>query len=515
MNFADDPGAQKSATEMGKLIDEKGGGVVGTGRMILSSIADQFDANKPCVLAHSIGQVGFDIVVAIFTAGSGTAASRLGSTIRTIVTTLDKLDVLGNVVGGITGAGLKVAFKGTSKVLTFTVKEGVKLIEATVENGKYVFRIYKATVTAVSETDWKLVKMAQTNSPGMPPMNVPVFMNPADNLPGVVYRIKEILKDENGLEIKNDQGEALAEVVNTTTNESTVAIVKGVTKTLGDRLSEFKGISKKIDAFNDATKRQKFLDDFNNASDDILHKLDANDGAWVDSWKVLKDANLGDAIRTNLSNIEGLSKALKQNGYGTAYFENLLEAKADPQKFIDDYISKLGNDGKFIDNALETDYASYISRKKKEGKPPRDRADWNEASDYMKYNSPTARGNNFNRKAWDGEWYPYWEVFLDNGKYLDGYNPITKEVVSRKATDLIDISEGTFIKHLDEILEKYAPPRTIKSKKPGYENLFNKPLPSDAKLILEIPESNRTFFDIERYISIAEKKGITLKFMPE
>ena len=80
---------------------------------------------------------------------------------------------------------------------------------------------------------------------------------------------------------------------------------------------------------------------------------------------------------------------------------------------------------------------------------------------------------------------------------------------------MIDISENTFIKHLDEILEKYVPPRTIKAKKPGYENLFNKPLPSDAKLILEIPESNRAFYDIDRYTQIAKDKGITIKFRSE
>jgi hypothetical protein len=133
----------------------------------------------------------------------------------------------------------------------------------------------------------------------------------------------------------------------------------------------------------------------------------------------------------------------------------------------------------------------------------------------MKYDSPLARGNNFNRKAWDEKWYDYWEVYLDNGKYLDGYDPIEKLIVSRKATDLADISEGTFVKHLDELLEKYAPPRIIKSKKPGYEKLYDKPLPADATLILEIPESNRTFYDIDRYTQLAKDKGITIKFRPE
>jgi hypothetical protein len=294
---------------MGKLIDEKGGGVIGTGRMILSSIADQFDANKPCVLAHSIGQAGFDIVVAIFTAGSGTAASRLGSTIRTIVTTLDKLDVLGNVVGGVAGAGLKVAFKGTSKVLTFTVKGGIKLIEATVENGKYVIKVFRAAGTAAGEIDWSVVRVAQMIGPNGERINVPMLMNPANQLENAIYRVKEILKDENGLEIKNDKGESLAKVENTATEETDIAVVKGVTKTLAERLSEFKGIAKKIDAFNDAAKRQKFLDDFSNASDDILHKLDANEAGLVDSWDII---NNKPGLRLKMEVLEALLK-LKKN----------------------------------------------------------------------------------------------------------------------------------------------------------------------------------------------------------
>ncbi len=311
MNFADDPGAQKSATEIGKLIDEKGGGVAGAGRMILSSIADQFDANKPCVLAHSIGQVGFDIVVAIFTAGGGTAASRFGSTIRTIVTTLDKLDVLGNVVGSATGGLMKVAFRGTSKVLTFTVKSGAKIIEATLENGKYVIKVFRAAGTAAREIDWSVVRVAQATGPRGERINVPIFVNPAEQIENAVYRIKEILKDENGFEIKNDKGESLAvvEVENTNPKRSEIAVVRGVTKTLAERLSEFKGIAKKIDAFNDAAKRQKFLDDFNNASDDILHKLDADDGALVDMWNII---NTKPSLRLKMEVLEALMK-LKKN----------------------------------------------------------------------------------------------------------------------------------------------------------------------------------------------------------
>ena len=238
----------------------------------------------------------------------------------------------------------------------------------------------------------------------------------------------------------------------------------------------------------------------------------------VDSWKVFKDANLSDAIRKNPANLESLSKATKQNGYNAAYFENLLKSKTDPQKFIDDYVSKLDNDGKFVDNALETDYASYVSYKSRQGKTPRDRADWNEASDYFKYDSPIARGNSFNRKAWEEGWYPAWEVQLDNGRFIDGYNPFTKEIVSRKATDLVDINESTFVNYLDELVRKYAPPKKITTKKEGliYDQLRANPdLPMDAKLILEIPEANRSFVDIDRYTRLAQEKGITLRFRPE
>ncbi|RED94072.1 hypothetical protein [Marinoscillum furvescens] len=272
---------------------------------------------------------------------------------------------------------------------------------------------------------------------------------------------------------------------------------------------DFLKVANKINSFENSGDFLKGLQ-----KEDFLEFIGSKGEAGVDAWSSFKKAGLDDLAK-NMDNLDVLNKALKQDGYDAAYFENLLMSKSDPQKFLDDYVSKIGDNGKFVDNALESDYASYLTRKAREGKPPRDRADWNHTRDYMLNDSPLARGNNFNRKAWDEEWYPFWEVYLDNGKYLDGYNPITKEVVSRKATDLVDVSESTFRKYLDELIEKYAPPRVIKSQKPGYESLFDQAIPNDAKLILEIPESNRSFFDIDRYTQIASEKGITLKFVPE
>lgn len=255
------------------------------------------------------------------------------------------------------------------------------------------------------------------------------------------------------------------------------------------------------------------------SSTDLAKAFDQNPDL-VDSWKVLKDANLSDAIRKNPANLESLSKAMKQNGYNATYFENLLKSKTDPQKFIDDYVSKLGNDGKFVDNALETDYASYVSRKAKEGKPPRDRADWNEASDYMKYNSPTARGNRFNKKAELEYDINELNLVLDDGSFvrIDTYVPASQSptgqgmIISRKATDLVDIDESVFRKHLQEMKNKYASGTEIRSN--AYPTLNGMTI--EGKQYLQIPESNSTFYDIERYKKIAQDEyGIEIIFLAE
>ena len=133
--------------------------------------------------------------------------------------------------------------------------------------------------------------------------------------------------------------------------------------------------------------------------------------------------------------------------------------------------------------------------------------------DYWLNDSPVARGNAFNRKAWKERWYPFWEVYLENGKYVDGYNPIKGEIISRKATDLVDIEESTFVKYLDEMNKKYSSGTVIKTKKDGYEILFDKPL--KGKLILEIPDANLNFKDLDRYIEIARQKGIDIRLRPE
>jgi hemagglutinin/hemolysin family protein len=55
----------------------------------------------------------------------------------------------------------------------------------------------------------------------------------------------------------------------------------------------------------------------------------------------------------------------------------------------------------------------------------------------------------------------YRKVLYDQYVRLDSYNPRTKEIVSRKCTQLSEISEGTAIRYLKELKAKYSPGAVI------------------------------------------------------
>ncbi|MBA4542718.1 hypothetical protein H1164_07360 [Thermoactinomyces daqus] len=168
--------------------------------------------------------------------------------------------------------------------------------------------------------------------------------------------------------------------------------------------------------------------------------------------------------------------------------------------------------GKFKDPTLESAYEKYLARKSKEGKPPRDRVNWKQARDYWLKDSPMARGNAFNKKAEEEQWYPFNEVNLSNGKRLDSYNPVKEEIVSRKATDLDTIDITTFESYLREMKIKYKPGIKIRSNK--FPEIDGQPL--KGKQILEIPASNRSFSQIQEYIDLAKNKyGIEIRFREE
>ena len=171
----------------------------------------------------------------------------------------------------------------------------------------------------------------------------------------------------------------------------------------------------------------------------------------------------------------------------------------------------LTSSGKFKDADLENGYLTYIARKDKQGKPPRDRIDWKEAHDYWLYDSPMARGNAFNKMASKKEWYPYDEVHLANGKRVDSYDPVKKEIISRKATDLEMIDVKTFEQYLKELRDKYPAGAKIRSDK--YPEIDGQHL--QGKQILEIPASNKNFERIKEYEAIAEDYKIEIRFREE
>ena len=178
---------------------------------------------------------------------------------------------------------------------------------------------------------------------------------------------------------------------------------------------------------------------------------------------------------------------------------------------------KLLKEGKFIDKLLEADYQKYLARKTKQGKAPKDRLEWKESRDYWLNDSPMARGNKFNKKAWKENWYRYNEVTLENGKRLDSYTPpmngVEGMIVSRKATNLEEIELSSFESYLKEMKNKYALGTKIRSNK-YKKQLDGKIL--EGKQILEIPESNKNFSQLQEYIDFAKNKyNIEIRLRPE
>ena len=167
--------------------------------------------------------------------------------------------------------------------------------------------------------------------------------------------------------------------------------------------------------------------------------------------------------------------------------------------------------GRFTNDKLENDYQVYVKRKTKKGQIPKARLEWKEASDYWTKQSPIARGNNFNETVQDAGLYDYYEIYLENGKRLDSYDPDAGEIISRKATDLDKITEETYRRYLAEFSQKYAEGTKIRSNK--YPELDGQEL--KGQYILEIPASNANISNIDYYKEIAAEYDVILRFTEE
>lgn len=80
-------------------------------------------------------------------------------------------------------------------------------------------------------------------------------------------------------------------------------------------------------------------------------------------------------------------------------------------------------------------------------------------------------------------------------------------IVSRKATNLSEIQQNTFIKYCRELQEKYPEGSNIARK--GIENKLH------GKHYLELPDSNLNFEKIIEYKKIANDFDVTLIFKTE
>ncbi len=167
--------------------------------------------------------------------------------------------------------------------------------------------------------------------------------------------------------------------------------------------------------------------------------------------------------------------------------------------------------GKFADDTLENNYQAYVNRKISKGQTPKDRLEWKKASDYWTKESPVARGNNFNKTVREADIYDYHEVYLENGKRLDSYAPDAGEIISRKATDLDKITEGTYREYLSEFSQKYSEGTKIRSN--AYPELDGQGL--KGQYILEIPASNANISNIDYYKQIAAEYDVILRFTEE
>ena len=193
-------------------------------------------------------------------------------------------------------------------------------------------------------------------------------------------------------------------------------------------------------------------------AEQILKKgaeLDGNIKSYAD-WMLPKDAEVFLQYKATGS-LDGLSEAdinsirkleelieLKQVEYQDIFnVRNKDEVLARNSKVhrVEDVVGDgldanlLDDMGKFTDDALENNYQAYVNRKISKGQTPKDRLEWKKASDYWTKESPVARGNNFNKTVREADIYDYHEVYLENGKRLDSYDPDAGEIISRKATD--------------------------------------------------------------------------------
>ena len=128
-----------------------------------------------------------------------------------------------------------------------------------------------------------------------------------------------------------------------------------------------------------------------------------------------------------------------------------------------------------------------------------------------------ARGKAFD--AAEGPQYPYnqieVEVTLTRGpqkgqtkKYvLDSYDPVAREIVSRKGGQLADIQTESAIRYMNELKQKYPAGARITDRQLNAAALRNKQL--QGQLIIEVPVQDKPI--PKAVLDAAKERGITIR----
>lgn len=140
-------------TLFGAEVGKHGGGVIGFIKLMGSTLKELHDPTKPCLFYHSVGSDIFNIIAAIITGGESLASSKVGAIIRNVFITVEKLDVVSNIIGNTGKAAAKylvvpvmtpvakairMELQIISKELSAGGKAAWKVIS---ENGNYIFEV--------------------------------------------------------------------------------------------------------------------------------------------------------------------------------------------------------------------------------------------------------------------------------------------------------------------------------------------------------------------------------------
>lgn len=193
---------------------------------------------------------------------------------------------------------------------TFTTSKGAKLIEATYNGTRYTFRVIRAGASALADINWgsfSLVRSVQLVTPDGRVANQLVFTDPTEQLRSDIrYRIKQIVKDQNGNDLKNEAGETVASLEPAANPQGSpvLAVLKDLPENVKTRIA----------SFDEPTRQWFTFDYFAENSSAFRSAMDARPEL-VESWKYFKNGNVPDPIRTNPEWLGKLSDDLSNSKY--------------------------------------------------------------------------------------------------------------------------------------------------------------------------------------------------------